>query len=166
MNSATQKYRLNFFNGDVETTVEATGDNLIAAIGQVPDGVKIVRIVDLNLLELPPEHASYFFYYLPLTRAFAHMIDVGLFPKSKEASDWWNDHIGGKLTWDEPQAENASFRVELVNVQTIGARCGYGVGATLEEAQADALRQAKERDPEAKLSENGYQVHFAGGVNC
>lgn len=65
--------------------------------------------------------------------------------------------------------ENAKrkwFRVELVNVQTIGARCGYGEGRTLEAAQEDALRKARERDPNAKLSEGGYQVWFAGGVNC
>lgn len=48
------------------------------------------------------------------------------------------------------------FKVELVNVQTIGARCGYGEGKTLEEAQQDALRRARERDPQAYLSEGGY----------
>lgn len=59
-----------------------------------------------------------------------------------------------------------SYRVQLVNCQTIGARCGYGEGKTLEEAQEDALRRARERDPNARLSECGYQVWFAGGVNC
>ena len=58
------------------------------------------------------------------------------------------------------------FRVELVNVQTIGARCGYGEGQTLESAQADALRKAREQDKDARLSAGGYQVFFAGGVNC
>ena len=58
------------------------------------------------------------------------------------------------------------FRVELVNYQTIGARCGYGEGKTLQAAQEDALRKARERDPNAKLSDGGYQVYFAGGINC
>jgi len=58
------------------------------------------------------------------------------------------------------------FKVELVNSQTLGARCGYGWGRTLAEAQADAMRQARERDPKAMLSASGYQVWFAGGVNC
>lgn len=58
------------------------------------------------------------------------------------------------------------FRVELVNVQTVGASCGYGVGKTFEEAQQDALRQAKERDPQAYLGNGGYRVFFSGGVNC
>lgn len=58
------------------------------------------------------------------------------------------------------------YKVELVNYQTIGAMCGYGWGKTLKEAQEDALRQARQRDPNAKLSEGGYQVWFAGGVNC
>lgn len=63
-------------------------------------------------------------------------------------------------------AKQNRFRVELVNCQTVGARCGYGEGKTLAEAQESALRQAKERDPNAALSEGGYQVWFAGGVNC
>ena len=58
------------------------------------------------------------------------------------------------------------FKVELVNTQTLGARCGYGEGRTLEEAQADALRKARQDDPDARLSQSGYQVLFAGGVNC
>lgn len=58
------------------------------------------------------------------------------------------------------------YRVELVNYQTIGARCGYGEGRTLEAAQEDALRKAREQDPNAKLNASGYQVWFAGGVNC
>ncbi len=58
------------------------------------------------------------------------------------------------------------YRVELINVQTVGARCGYGEGKTLSAAQTDALRRAQERDPNAKLSTSGYQVYFAGGINC
>lgn len=58
------------------------------------------------------------------------------------------------------------YRVELINVQTVGACCGYGYGDTLEEAQEDALRRARESDPNAYLSENGYSVRFAGGINC
>lgn len=58
------------------------------------------------------------------------------------------------------------FKVVLVNVQTIGARCGYGEGHTLEAAQNDALQQARRRDPHAYLSNGGYEVYFAGGINC
>ena len=58
------------------------------------------------------------------------------------------------------------YRVELVNYQTMGARCGYGEGRSLEEAQLDALRRARQSDPDARLSGGGYQVWFAGGVNC
>lgn len=64
------------------------------------------------------------------------------------------------------KAKKNQFRVELVNCQTVGAMCGYGEGKTLAEAQEDALRQAKKRDPNAKLSEGGHQVWFAGGINC
>lgn len=63
-------------------------------------------------------------------------------------------------------AKTRYFKVELVNVQTIGARCGYGEGKTLKEAQEAALKKAREQDPNAELSESGYQVYFAGGVNC
>jgi hypothetical protein len=58
------------------------------------------------------------------------------------------------------------FRVELVNVQTIMARCGYGEGRTFAEAQEDALRKAREIDPDAYLSECGDEVRFAGGIHC
>lgn len=57
------------------------------------------------------------------------------------------------------------FRVTLVNTQTIHANCGYGVGETLKKAQEDALRKAKERDPNARLGDGGYSVLFAGGIN-
>lgn len=59
-----------------------------------------------------------------------------------------------------------SYRVELVNMQTIGAHCGYGEGKTLIDAQNDALQKARERDPDAHLSDSGYRVFFAGGINC
>jgi hypothetical protein len=59
-----------------------------------------------------------------------------------------------------------TFRVCLVNTQTLHARCGYGEGKTLEEAQQDALAQARQRDPKAYLSPGGYEVYFAGGINC
>jgi hypothetical protein len=58
-----------------------------------------------------------------------------------------------------------AFRVPLINTQTIGAQCGWGEGRTLEQAQSDALRKARETDPAAQLSATGWQVHFAGGVN-
>ena len=58
------------------------------------------------------------------------------------------------------------FRVELVNVQTIMARCGYGEGKTLVEAQEDAIRKAREIDPDAYLSDCGDEVRFAGGIHC
>lgn len=56
------------------------------------------------------------------------------------------------------------FKVRLVNVQTLGASCGYGVGNTLELAIADALRIARETDANAYYE--GGVVCFAGGVNC
>jgi hypothetical protein len=58
------------------------------------------------------------------------------------------------------------FRVELVNVQTIMARCGYGEGRTLAQAQQDAMRKAQEQGQDAQLSDCGYEVRFAGGINC
>jgi hypothetical protein len=56
------------------------------------------------------------------------------------------------------------FKVYLVNSQTLGAMCGYGEGKTREEAIADALRKARETDPDARYE--GGQVWFRGGVNC
>lgn len=56
------------------------------------------------------------------------------------------------------------FKVNLLNVQTIGASCGYGEGRTHAEAIAAALRIARERDPKAYYASG--QVLFAGGVNC
>jgi hypothetical protein len=59
-----------------------------------------------------------------------------------------------------------TVKVYLCNVQTLGAMCGYGTGRTKEEAVADALRQARERDPRAFYDQATNQVKFAGGVNC
>lgn len=56
------------------------------------------------------------------------------------------------------------IKVYLVNVQTLGAMCGYGTGKTKDEAIADALKRARETDPQAWYA-NG-QVYFRGGVNC
>lgn len=56
-----------------------------------------------------------------------------------------------------------SYKIPLVNLQTIGASCGYGEGNTRDEAIADALRQAREIDPNAFFE--GGSVCFAGGVN-
>lgn len=58
------------------------------------------------------------------------------------------------------------YKVVLINLQTLGASCGYGEGKTLQEAQENALKLAKERDPKAYLSDSGYQVYFCGGINC
>lgn len=56
------------------------------------------------------------------------------------------------------------FKVYLVNVQTLGAMCGYGTGRTHEEAMENALKKAREADPGAWYE--GGQVLFRGGVNC
>lgn len=104
VNTADQKYRLEFFAGEVgdkvETKVETTGDRLIEAIGQVPDSAIQVTIIDLNRLEAL-EGGGYFFYYLTTAKRFHHMVDIEAFPASKAASDWWNEYIGGKLTWED-----------------------------------------------------------------
>jgi len=57
-----------------------------------------------------------------------------------------------------------THKVELVNVQTIGAQCGYGYGRTREAAIEDALRKAREMDPNARYE--GGVVWFRGGINC
>ena len=54
------------------------------------------------------------------------------------------------------------FKVPLVNDGSIGTRCGYGEGKTREEAVEDALRQARERDPNAYYE--GGEVHFRADV--
>lgn len=58
-----------------------------------------------------------------------------------------------------------SYKVFLVNIQTLEAHSGYGEGQTLEEAQAAALRLAREYDPQAQLAANGRHVWYRGGVN-
>lgn len=58
-----------------------------------------------------------------------------------------------------------THKVYLVNCQTIGASCGYGIGKTKEEAIADAIELAKHKgDPNPRYE--GGQVWFRGGVNC
>lgn len=57
-------------------------------------------------------------------------------------------------------------RVYLCNVQTIGARCGYGEGRTHDEAIANALQLARRRDADAYYDKQSGTVCFAGGVNC
>ena len=57
-----------------------------------------------------------------------------------------------------------SYRVRLVNCQTLGAMCGCGYGPTREAAIESALKMARERDPNAYYE--GGAVMFAGGVNC
>jgi hypothetical protein len=57
------------------------------------------------------------------------------------------------------------YRVELVNVQTTHARCGFCEADTLAQAQNDALRLARDLDSAAMLSECGQVVYFAGGIN-
>jgi len=59
-------------------------------------------------------------------------------------------------------------KVRIVNVQTIGARCGFGTGQTLAEAQADALRIANIYYPTGnpRLSPDGWEVFVDGGINC
>jgi hypothetical protein len=60
--------------------------------------------------------------------------------------------------------KNKVFRVYLVNVQTLGAMCGWGSGRTHAEAVSNALQKARQMDPGAWF-ESG-QVFFRGGVNC
>ena len=55
------------------------------------------------------------------------------------------------------------FKVRLVNLQTLGAACGYGEGKTHEEAKEAALRIARETDPDAFYE--GGSVCYRGGVN-
>lgn len=54
-------------------------------------------------------------------------------------------------------------KVYLVNVQTVGAYCGYGEGRTREEAIAAALRLARQTDPNAYY--HFGSVCFSGGIN-
>jgi hypothetical protein len=73
--------------------------------------------------------------------------------------------IWSALTMSKKQE---SYRVEIINVQTIGARCGVGCGKTLAEAQRDAMEQANARYSgcNPRLSESGWEVYVDGGVNC
>lgn len=74
---------------------------------------------------------------------------------------WFGCSFKGNIVSDK----RPLFRVELINYQTLHAQCGCGVGKTLEAAQRDALERARRIDHNAKLSANGHQVWFAGGVN-
>lgn len=65
-----------------------------------------------------------------------------------------------------PHITPRGYKVYLVNLQTLGSRAGHGWGKTLEQAQHDALEQARERDPNARLSPSGREVWFSGGINC
>jgi hypothetical protein len=60
------------------------------------------------------------------------------------------------------------YAVEIINLQTVGARCGVGRGKTLAEAQQDAMRQASTHYAgcNPRLSESGWSVYVDGGVNC
>ena len=57
-------------------------------------------------------------------------------------------------------------RVRLVNIQTLGAQCGWGEGRTREEAIAAALRLARRDDPAAAYDPQSGTVGFRGGINC
>jgi len=59
----------------------------------------------------------------------------------------------------------ASYRVYLVNVQTVLARYGYGEGKTLEEAQRNAMQRVRDLGFSPMLSDCGHEVRFAGGIN-
>ncbi len=58
------------------------------------------------------------------------------------------------------------IRVHLMNYQTIHAQCGYGEGRTHDEAVANALEMARQRDPNAQYDKQSGCVGFAGGINC
>lgn len=62
--------------------------------------------------------------------------------------------------------QQKTFKIRLTNVQTLGARCGYGQGRTQEEAIEDALKEARRSDPNAYYDERSDTVCFRGGVNC
>ena len=57
-------------------------------------------------------------------------------------------------------------RVRLVNIQTLGARCGWGTGRTREQAIANALILARQDDPKAWYDKQSGVVTFRGGINC
>jgi len=66
---------------------------------------------------------------------------------------------------DRPTKER--YRVNLVNLNSVGTRCGYGEGRTLKEAQQKAMRIALDHGhADAKLSPTGREVLFTGSVYC
>ena len=58
------------------------------------------------------------------------------------------------------------IRVAIVNFQTLGAQCGYGVGRTHDEAVDDAMERALRDDPQAYYDPQTDSVRFAGGIHC
>jgi hypothetical protein len=62
-------------------------------------------------------------------------------------------------------ANDKMIRVYLTNVQTLGARCGWGEGLTREDAIADAKALVEQIDPDAWYDRSGT-VCFRGGMNC
>ena len=60
------------------------------------------------------------------------------------------------------------YKVPIVNLQTIGAYCGTGVGDTLEEAQKEAMRIATTyyAGCNPRLAEERWAVYVDGGINC
>lgn len=59
-------------------------------------------------------------------------------------------------------AKPVIHKVYLCNLQSIGTMCGYGQGKTREEAVEDAIRLARETDPDAFYE--GGVVCFRGGA--
>jgi hypothetical protein len=58
------------------------------------------------------------------------------------------------------------IRVQLLNLNSLGTAAGWGEGKTLADAQSDALRKARSMDPDATLSDSGWQVLFRDRVIC
>ena len=86
---------------------------------------------------------------------------------SQEAKNAFLKSVGWFYDPDSGYEESAGsvgqwFKVPLVNDGSFGTRCGYGEGKTREEAVEDALRQARERDPNAYYE--GGEVHFRADV--
>lgn len=57
-------------------------------------------------------------------------------------------------------------KVYIVNLDSIGSRCGFGDGTTLAQAQANALSYARHSYPSgnARLSETGREVYVNAGA--
>lgn len=54
-----------------------------------------------------------------------------------------------------------SYRVRLTNLNSVGTRCGFADGKTLEEAQRKAMELARQQNrPDPVLSPSGYEVLF------